>query len=217
MDMICDHLGLPKTRRWQLRIGTTLRFVFAHKLVLPDGRNFWATDKRYCHSRSCSRHDMLWLKGLENQNALCGEAVCFVYVENVQALGLIGFQNVLHLVLVRWLQPHDNAWERDERGFPVCPGPFHVNNCLWRYSRTPTPRASLRNDPVTDNRALEAQYHMFGSTDVERNQRVVQEKFAYYGLVEGSSIVDTLNMCNTFIPNTSDPVYDTWLQTVCMI
>ena len=57
MDMICDYLGLPKTRHSQLQIGATLRFAFAHKFVMVDGSNFWVTDTRYGPGRYSSRRD----------------------------------------------------------------------------------------------------------------------------------------------------------------
>ena len=109
-------------------------------------------------------------------------------------------------------------FQRDVEGFPLCPGPLHINNCLWKYSRKPRARRCLvaRDNPRVQSRAFQRQSNMFGSTRNEILKRYDQEKFAYYGLVSTDSIVDKLNMCNTFIPNTSVPVYDTWLQTVNM-
>ena len=215
LDMICLHLGLPQTRPSRLKIGSSVDFGFGQQFVRQDGIHFWGTDSGYGPGRrGSSRHDMLWVKGFEGRNALCAEIVCFVHVSNVDRLQLPGFENSFDLVLVRWLEPHGDAWQRDGRGLPVCSGPLQVNNCLWKYSRTPTPRHILRSPPA---RALRRQLYMFGSNRDEIQIRCEQEKYAFYGLIGTDNILDRVNMCNTFVPNTSTPKYDTFLQSVCMI
>ena len=219
-DIICQHLGMPQTRASHLKL-SALRFEFGHQLVVKDGRKFWGTDSQYSEGqRNRARHDMLRLHGREHGYALCAEIVCFVHILHVDSLGLPRFQNFEEdLILVRWLQPHAKVWQQDETGLPLCPGPLHINNCLWSYSRTARPRRVLvgTHNPRVQSLAFRRQKSMFGSTDDEIQQRYNQEKFAYYGLVEPDSIEGTLNMCNTFEPDTSTPVYDTYLHTVNMI
>lgn len=219
-DLLCLHWSLPQTRASHMKL-STLDFEFGHQLVLEDGRNFWGTDSRYRVGQRCgARHDILRLHGDERGFSLCGEVVCFVHVSRVDTLGLNGFHNYAEdLVLVRWLEPHASVWQRDESGLPLCPGPLHINNCLWRYARTARPRRVFVGSHNVRIRsyAFRRQKCMFGSTDTEISQRYDQEKFAYYGLVEPGNIVCSLNMCNTFEPDTATPVYDTWLHTVNMI
>ncbi len=219
-DLFCLHWGLPQTRTSHTKL-SALHFEFGHQLVLTDGRNFWGTDSQYRAGQGCgARHDMLRLHGNERGYALCCEIVCFIHVSRVDTLGLNNCQTFTEdLVLVRWLEPHPSVWQRDERGRPLCPGPLHVNNCLWRYARTTRPRRVLvgSHNPRVRSLAFRRQSSMFGSTADEITQRYDQEKFAYYGLVLPDNIECSLNMCNTFEPDTSTPVYDTWLETVNMI
>ena len=214
-DLICDHFGLPRSRASHGKL-SELRFAFGHKYVREDGHNFWGTDSRY--TPVPSRHDIVLLKGSEfgGRNALCCETVCFLQLSNILALGL-GGDDLENFVIVRWLEPHPDSHDRDDQNLPVCPGPLHVNNCLWRYSRTPRLRRVMCSSTGNMSRAFRNQSHMFGNTDTERVLRWNQEKHAYYGLVRADSILSILNMCNTFVPNTSNVVYDTWLQTVNMI
>ena len=218
-DLLCSHWSMPQTRASHSKL-SELHFEFGHQLVREDGRNFWGTDSQYRTGRlSGARHDMVLLHGHERGNALCCEIVCFVHVSRVDTLGLVNPKSNENLVLARWLEPHPSARQRDDRQLPLCPGPLHINNCLWKYSRLRRPRRVFVGTHSQRIRSLafRRQRSLFGSTDAEIAQRYEQEKFAYFGLVEPDTIEDTLNMCNTFEPDTSTPVYDTWLHTVNMI
>ena len=65
-------------------------------------------------------------------------------------------------------------------------------------------------------RSFNSYRSLFGETDLDQITCVEREKRAYFGLVAAESILDTMNMCNTFLPNSDTPVHDTWLQTVTM-
>ena len=133
--MLCLRYGLPTTRASHLKLAR-LHFEFGHKYVLQNGTNLWGTDSRYNQGSCTARRDMLWLKGSANRHALCCETVCFIHVSNMDSLDA-ALRSDVDLVLVRWLEPHPSTFERDVQGFPLCPGPLHINNCLWKYSRTP--------------------------------------------------------------------------------
>ena len=205
MNLMCVNLGLPATRRTYERF-QSLRFTLGQKLTSEDGRMFWSTD---------SRRDVLHLKGLEGGNSLCCEAVCFVQIDNVrQVLRQDGTPDCIRWVLVRWFQPHSTAWERDQQGRPLCPGPLSINNCLWAYSRTPRPRRALINSRGEPSRGFTEQSHLFGNTRRKANERMEQEKHAYYGLVTPNSIVNTVNIAPVFLPGSALPDCTAWLETV---
>ena len=162
--------------------------------------------------------DMLRLKRPDNaSDAFTCETICFVQVSGVKTI-CPDAADQLHLVLVRWLEPHPDATQRDPQGRPCCPGPLHINNCLWRYARTPRPRPCFvpRDRQQTWSRTFDAHSRMFGTTRGEQQLSYDQEKFAYYDLVLPENIVDTVNLCRTFKPDTCDHVYDTWLESVCI-
>lgn len=213
LDLLCGRLGLPKSRNSYTRL-QNLHFQFGQKFVQQHGQIYWGTDSNY-PSGNDARRDILHLKGVVHGCALCCEAVCFVHITNVKSVGF--HIDTLTLAVVRWLEGHPDAWQRDNDQRPVVQGPLHVNNCLWRYATSPSDRKALV-DPATASfsRSFISYRHLFGNTEEEQKTCWKREKRAYYGLVDPESILGTMNMCNTFEPNTAVPVYDTWMQTVCM-
>ena len=200
---------LPKLSR--------LKFDFGQKFMRRDGRVFWGTDTAYTSSSTQRRRDILSLRGLHGGNALCCETVCFVTISNLRSLRLPdqGVDSVSY-ALVRWLEVHPDAHERDPQRRPVCPGPLHVNNCLWTYARTPTSRRVLTGPRGVFSRAFENQRGLFGKTLREQNSCRGRESRAYYDLVTTDSIVDTANMCQLFLPNSCETDGQNWLQTVTL-
>ena len=215
LDLLCVHLGLSKTRNSYKRLNP-LRFKFGQKYVREDERIFWATDSTYNIGSSTRSHrrDFLHLQGVLNGHALACETVCFVQVTNAKAVGSV--VDTLNLVLVRWLEPHPLAWERDDLGRPLCPGPFGINNCLWTYSRSARPRAALVEPGGTVSRSFTTYQHLFGTTESEQRELWTREQHAYFGLVTPDNILDTMHMCQTFQNGSSKPEDNTWLQTVRM-
>ena len=212
LDLLCVKLGLGKHRRSYVKL-QSLGFHFGQKLIAQNGKTFWGTDSQY-PSSTRARRDMLHLNGVEHGNALGCETICFVYITNAKS---VGFRvDTLTLVVVRWLEPHPDAWQRDRQHRPICQGPLHVNNCLWRYAKSPVDRRSLVETTGEYSCSFNSYRHLFGETDLDQITCVQREKRAYFGLVTTESILDTMNMCNTFLPNSDIPVYDTWLQTVTM-
>ena len=206
--IICQKLQLPQTEEGFQKLHN-LKIVFGRKLILRDGREFLATNER---------RDMLRLKGSVAGNALCGESICFVSIDNVKSISPQYAEDSHTYVLIRWLQPHSDSWERDSLGRPVCPGPLLVNNCLWEYSKIPVPRramVSLRNASRPSASFLRHK-HLFGATTEEQNSLRTQEQNAYYALVRTDTIENTMNMCPLFVKNSSIFDCQNWLQTVTL-
>ena len=133
LDLLCAQFQLPTTRRSYTHL-QRLHFQIGLKCTREDRETFLATD---------ARHDMLRLRGRsEDGNSFCCETICFVQIDNVKTLPRQrnDAPDRRVLVLVRWFSPHADSWERDSLRRPLCPGPLSINNCLWAYSRTPTPR-----------------------------------------------------------------------------
>ena len=213
LDLLCARLSLPACRSSYTKI-QKMYFQFGQKLVRQDGQVYWGTDSKY-PSGNGARRDMLHLDGSEHGYALCCETICFVRITNVKSVGLD--VDTLTLVVVRWLEAHPDAWQRDCKQRPVCQGPFHVNNCLWRYAKSKSKRQALVNsDTGSCSRSFNSYRHLFGKNEKEQMTCWEREQRSYYGLVSPTNILGTMNMCNTFEPNSDIPVYDTWLQTVCM-
>ena len=205
--IICQKLMLPQTAEGFEHL-RSLKIVFGRKLVRRDGREFFATD---------DRRDMLSLDATAHGgNALCGEAICFVSIDNVKSISADYAADSHSYALIRWLQPHPDSWERDTLGRPVCPGPLLVNNCLWEYSNTPRPRRAMVSARDVNRPSLSfiRHKHFFGATANEQNSRRRQEQSAFYALVRTDTIKDTLNMCQCFQNNSSTFDCQTWLQTV---
>ena len=212
LDLLCEKFRLPKTR-YSYTTLNALHFTFGQQLVREDGRTFWSTDSRYlAQSTRSYRRDFLRLKDVVDGDALCCEAVCFVEITNAKRLKCV--VDTLKFVVVRFLEPHAQSWERDRLGLPLCPGPFRINNCLWTYARTSSPRRSMVKPCGSVSIGFNTHRHMFGENQVEQHERWQREKHAYYSLVSPDEIVDTMNMCNTFEPGSSNPIPCDWLQTV---
>ena len=71
-----------------------------------------------------------------------------------------------------------------------------------------------RNDVLP--RSFIRQRHKFGKTREEQNACREREMHAYYSLVTTDSIVDTVNACQLFLPDTCVTDNEHWLQTVTM-
>ena len=112
-------------------------------------------------------------------------------------------------MLVRWLEPHPDSWERDSSSRPVCPGPLHINNCLWQYAKTEQAREVLTG--------FVSEKEYFGFNDVEQTLGIESELHAYYGLLSIDSIESRVYMCPLFERNSSSTDRQLWLQTVTMV
>lgn len=205
--IICQKLMLPQTEEGFEHL-RKLKIVFGRQLVRRDGAQFFATDVQ---------RDMLSLDATaHNQNALCGEAICFVSLDNVKSISADYAEDSHSYALIRWLQPHPDSWERDTLGQPVCPGPLLVNNCLWEYSKTRRPRRAMVSSRNVNRPSLSftRHKHFFGATADEQNSRRRHEQSAFYTLIHTNTIKGTLNMCQCFQNNSSEFDYQTWLQSV---
>ena len=227
LDMLCDQLRMRKTVA-SYRLLRTCHFQFGQKLTLSDGEIYWATDSRYATQYGNGRRrDALRLKGVEQlgprTNALCCEAVGFFDLFYLSELTLPDHladqvQNGrLSFVIGRWFEPHSSAVERDATSRPVCPGPLHINHCLWRYAKAPTNRRALVTATGRDTAAVKTQAKLFGADQSSQRVCLNDERRAYYCLVLPVNIVSRANMCPCFLPNTSEPDYTTWLEsdTIC--
>ena len=234
LDLVCDFFSLSRKRESYAQL-ECLNWQFGQKLIRKDGKVFWATDSQYPYAYKGDagtgrRRDMLFLKGTEldkTTNALCCETVAFC---TLAGLSRIPFQlpslvseaidedtDELTFVIVRWFVPHPQSTTRDDLHRPICPGPLHINHCLWRYSRTPVKRQSLCKPNGTPSEIYKEQKHMFGATEAERTQRWTLDQRAYFDIITPDRILNTVNMCPTFIEDTTSVDYGTWLQTVTMI
>ena len=208
LNLLCSQFDLPKTRRSYTHL-QRLHFQIGLKCTREEDRKtFSAKDRR----------DMLRLRGLEQENSLCCETICFVQVDNVSALPQrndVPDRRVL--VLVRWFSPHADSWERDSLRRPLCPGPLSINNCLWTYSRTPRPRRALVDQggqptPVF----LEYARTACGLNNDDGLDLCNRLKHAYYGFITPDNIATRVNMAPTFQHGSAVPDYNRWLETVTM-
>ena len=192
----------------------TLQFQFARRFIRSDGLVLRADYTAVAH------RDIYRFKGVDNatDNALCAEAVCFVNIMNMQSVQPEGEDSQTH-VLIRWLEPHPDSFERDQLRRPVCPGPFHINHCLWRYAQTNTHRtalATVSGTRVQMSRAFTGQRYIFGASVEAQNECRRHELHAWYGLVQPENIEEITNMCPVFKRGSHMLDSQTWLQTVSM-
>lgn len=181
-ELICAKLGLP-TSIDNLRRLQGAQINIGQKYTRTDNIVFWAT---------ADRRDVFMFKGTLRGDALCAEATCFVHLNGLKSCyPSASVDDCAEYVLVRWFEPHPDSWERDSCSRPVCPGPLHINNCLWQYAKKTTPRPGL--------------------------SLIDAERYAYYGLLLLDSIESTVHMCPLFEPNTSTTDPQLWLQTVTML
>ena len=113
-------------------------------------------------------------------------------VTNARAVG--SRVDTLNLVIVRWLDTHPRACERDDLGRPLCPGPLSINNCLWTYARSATPRRSMVQPCGAASRSFNIYRQMFGATGTEQRECWTREKHAYFGFVTPCTCVILLKV-----------------------
>ena len=105
----------------------------------------------------------------------------------------------IHLILVRYLEAHPLAVSRDSEHRPVCPGPLYINNCLWRYARSLSPRGILRNRDNSPSLAYLTQTHVFGQTPAEQTRNYTRECSVYYSFIYPDHILSRSNVTELFI------------------
>ena len=211
-DLLCDNLGLPQSALSYSRLNDLDIHFAQHLIRRHDHKSYWGTDSAYNQGQRRARRDIVRMAGVLDGNALCSEIVCFVQISNASALGCQ--ENNMSWVLVRWLEPHPLAVERDDEKLPVCPGALNINNCLWRYAQSSSPRRSLVSRSGRPSRIFTTQKRFFGATSDEQNLCWTREKHAYYGLLDVCTIHHTVKMCPIFQPNSAKPRYGIFLQTV---
>ena len=170
------------------------------------------------------RRDRLFIKGsvmhtyrlhdgrrVDRRDALCAEVTCFVRVSGLSALTIPAmnpvdtpfreeFRKACHkdsitFFLVRWFEPHPDSHERDDLHRPICPGPLHINHCLWRYAKTPTVRQSLPRSA---------------------SSWTSDQKHAYYGLIFPHNVLNKVDMTPCFLNGSTD-TGNTWLESVTLL
>jgi len=208
VNLVCQVLGLPLNDGPTHRRLETLTIRFSQKFLRHDGRMFWATTRR---------RDMLSIKPVAGEDCLCGESICFVSISNVKSIQPNNPNDSLTLCLIRYLQHHHNSWERDTLKRPVCPGPLHINNCLWEYARTDNPRTALVGRGGRESAVFQRYRDLFGLSEAEQTQCRLHELHAWYALIKTDTIEDTRNMCPLFRPNSYDTDSQSWLESVTML
>ena len=230
LDLLCNKFEIPKSLASYTHL-EQLRYHVGQKLIRRDGSVLWATDSNYPsdNKRGKRRRDVLRIQGDEQvdtntRNALCCEAVVFLNVSLERARFTIPdsvkeevLDGSVTFVLGRWFTPHDTAVGRDSCNMPTCPGPLYINHCLWQYARARQIRKSMMAPAGVTTAAFLRQAQLFGESHSEQMIAFENEKQAYFGLLFPSNILKRINMCPTFMPNTSKPNYQTWLQTITVV
>ena len=242
LDLLCAKLEIPFTQASYVKL-EGLEWKFGQKLIRPDGEIFWATDSQYSFftsNNSRRRRDNFLLHGHEKvevtlpnghreqrNTALCCQAICFIKLQNIidvfsEDTLPTDIREEIHkdqdgsltLMLVRWFEAHPTAIERNERHMPLCPGPFGINHCLWRYARTHSERKVLIDNGRPTN-CFNEQKFLFGKTPRQQFKCLEDEAYAYYDLALPSSVVEMVHMCPEY---ESDTVVrsSTWLQTITL-
>ena len=145
---------------------------------------------------------------VERHNSLCAEATCFLTVRNLSKVLIPALDpaNVpdrtelresvhndsVTFFMVRWFEAHHDSHDRDHLHRPICPGPLHVNHCLWTYANTQSPRRS-----------------------VPLNWTASQRK-AYYGLIFPQNVLNKVNMTPCFVGGGLQTGIN-WLESVTLI
>lgn len=98
--LICGKIGLQPTLG-SFRKLANARIVLGKKFTRSgeQAQTFWATDTTRSSVAGC-RRDMLFLKGTVSGSALCGEAICFVHISNLQSACAIATDD-MNFVLIR--------------------------------------------------------------------------------------------------------------------
>jgi hypothetical protein len=241
MDLLCDKFEISRTLSSYERL-EPFRYFMGQKLVRRDGTVLWATDTKYPSTtkRGKQRRDILRIEGHErvrrNRNALCCEAIAFLTVmgldradfpipesvkDEIRLATLAARPQIQHysvtFILGRWFSPHDTAVGRDSSYRPICPGPLHINHRLWKYARARQTRKSMVTSSGEPTPAFLEHAHLFGESRSEQMETLNNEKRAYFALLFPSVVVERINMCPVFIPNTSKQNDQTWLQTVTVV
>lgn len=232
LGLLCNKFGLPDTRSSYTRL-EVLSYDCGQKYIRENGKTLWATDSNYHGDgrKDRRRRDVLFIKGNERtdvgtRNALCCEAVMFLKVSNLEAADFdippdvaedLDGDGSVTFVLGRWFAPHDSVFERDSCHRPICPGPLHINHCLWKYARSDHDRPALVKPGGQPTPLFDEQYTLFGRTMPEARATLQLEKRAYFCLLSHKNIIDVMNMCPVFVPNTSVPDPRAWLQSVTVL
>lgn len=238
MDLVCNLFSMTPCRSSYTRLAR-LDWGFYHKMIIEDGKVFWATDTEYSFASHGRRRDCFVLQDNEEvqvrmsngqlvkrDTALCCQATCFVTLRKIsptldprrmseEVRRAIKY-NSLTLVLARFFEAHPSATERTACHLPLCPAPFNINHALWRYAVTDKVRALLfdqqHNRPT---KHFDQESFMFGSTRREQLYRLDNEKHAYHSLVLPNRIKCRAAMAPEFELNTTRES-STWLQTINM-
>ena len=238
LDLMCDKLGLPHTTVSYRRL-QTLDWVIGQKFVGQDGQIFWSTTSDYSFGRggnhSNARHDCVRLVQTEevevNDGTSLVTAQCCRLVSfwTVSGLGRLRHRlpdefrqrthdggDSIHLMMVRFFEAHPCAVSRDSKHRPICPGPLYINNCLWRYARTLSPRHILQNRDGSPSLAYLTQTHIFGQTPAEQNRNYVKERRAYYSFIYPDQISSRSNITELFQGHSCTPSGE-FIETVTLI
>ena len=242
LDLLCDKFGYEKTRN-SYDVLECLSFSLGQKLVLPNGDVYWATDTDYVTSAG-RRRDIVRLQKSEEVDvddpvsatqvkkltAMTCQLICFLHIEGIQQLQhtrhftlpecildhVDQHNGTLDLMLARFFAAHPDAYERDTKHRPVCPGTLRINYCLWSYANCSQPRGSLQDAHGDPTAAFRQQKHFFGATSAEQRLSYDSELHAYYTLIFPSQIKSRINMTQLFVSNTNQPSAD-WLECVTLI
>ena len=101
LDLMCAKFDMPRTQ-YSYAIFECVDWTFGQKLILPGGKQLWATDSAYSwysDENSRNRRDCFILEGTEPavatlsngrqvrlRTALCCQAICFVKITNMDRL-----------------------------------------------------------------------------------------------------------------------------------
>ena len=238
LDLLCSKLTIPPTQSSYDKL-ERLQWSFGQKMIVPCGTTYWATETQYSfytdHS-SRRRHDNFVVHGSEEvvvtladgrrerrKTALCCQAVCFINLQSIADLQLVLPADIqqsivddgLDLILIRWFSPHPTATERNSQDLPLCPGPFSINHCLWRYARSRRDRPILYKDG-RPTRYFNEQSFIFGKTRAQQLKCLASERRAHYDLILPCDIKKPAHMCPEFDTETHLHT-DTWMQTITLV
>ena len=246
LDLVCSKFNLPRAASSYMLL-SSLNWTFGHKLTLRSRSYWVTDTRYPhfgTHSRH-KRRDIVTLTECEGvqvvmpdgsvtrkQTRLCCETVCFFTLTGVRqkwstrhlmmlptkiknAIDVI--TDSLTLLLGRYFSPHPRATERDTHSRPICPGPFGLNHCLWKYAESTQSRHMLVNpDTGRPTKYYNEQQYIFGSTPHQQNLRFQNEKNAYFCVHLHSEIERRSHMTREYLDNTLNDS-DVWLETVTVV
>ena len=206
LGLLCNKFGLSDTRASYTRL-EVLSYVCGQKYIRENGKMLWATDSNYhgAGRKDRRRRDILFIKGSERtdvgtRNVLCCEAVMFLKISNFEAADFDVPPDVVQdfdedgsvtFVVGRWFAPHDSVYERDSCHRPICPGPLHINHCLWKYVLSDDDRPALVKPDGQPTGLFDRQYTLFGRTIQEARSILQLEKRAYFCLLSHNNVIGT--------------------------